>query len=40
VAPETAKKFHILHQRHFWKAVYGQKSGTPTEYSMIATSHS
>ncbi len=39
-APEPAKTFHVLHQRHFWKAAYVQKDRAPAEYSMIATPHS
>ena len=40
VAPEPAKKFHVLHERHFWKAAYVQKGSAPAEYPVIATPHS
>jgi hypothetical protein len=40
VSPKQAKKLHVLHKRHFWKATNVQERRTPTEQPMVATPHS
>jgi hypothetical protein len=39
-SPKQSKKFHVFHQRHFWKAAYFQEGCAPAEYSVIAAPHS
>jgi hypothetical protein len=39
-SPKQAKKFHVFHQRHFWKATNVQEDRAPAEYPVVATSHS
>jgi hypothetical protein len=36
---KPAKKFHVFHQRYRGKSTDIKKRGSPTEDSMIATSH-
>jgi len=38
--PKQAKKLHVFHQRHFWKATNVQERPAPTEQPMVATPHS
>jgi hypothetical protein len=38
--PKQAKKFHIFHQRHFWKTANVNKHNSPTKYPVIAAPHS
>jgi hypothetical protein len=40
VALELAKKFHVLHDGHFWEATNVQEGSAPAEYSVVAASHS
>jgi hypothetical protein len=40
VPPQPAKKFHVFHQWHFWKATNFQESSPSAEYPVVATSHS
>jgi hypothetical protein len=37
---KTAKKFHVFHQRHFWKAANSEEDISATEYPMITASYS
>jgi hypothetical protein len=37
---KPAKEFHVFHQWHGGKSTDVNKCGSPTEDSMIATSHS
>jgi hypothetical protein len=38
--PKPAKKFHILHQRHFWKTTNVNERSSATENPVVTTSHS
>jgi hypothetical protein len=37
---EPAEKFDIFHQRHLWKSANLEEGSPPTEYAVIAASHS
>ena len=37
---EQAKKFHVFHYRHVWKAANVEEYSAPAEYSVVATPHS
>lgn len=38
--PKQAKKLHVFHQGHFWKATNFEEGGPSAEYPVIATPHS
>jgi hypothetical protein len=37
---EEAKKFHVFHQRHFWKATDFEEGSLSAKYAVVATPHS
>jgi hypothetical protein len=39
-ALKEAKKFHVFHQGHFWKAADLEEGSPSTKYAVVATAHS
>jgi hypothetical protein len=39
-ALKEAKKFHVFHQGHFWKAADLEEGSPSTKYAVVATTHS